>query len=126
MSVQLNDDPVVSGSYDGLLRLKGAVESPGTAYTYAYGLAGNRTLATPNGVIADQRSYNAANQVVGWNYDLAGNLLTDGTLTYTYDALNRTKTLAGAQSRTYTYNGDGVLVRQDARAHTTRFTHDLP
>jgi uncharacterized protein RhaS with RHS repeats len=36
-----------------------------------------------------QRSYNGANQVIGWQYDAAGNLLSDGTHSYTYDPLNR-------------------------------------
>jgi uncharacterized protein RhaS with RHS repeats len=36
-----------------------------------------------------QYSYNAANQVIGWQYDAAGNLLNDGTNSYTYDPLNR-------------------------------------
>jgi uncharacterized protein RhaS with RHS repeats len=36
-----------------------------------------------------QRSYNAANQVIDWQYDAADNLLSDGTNTYTYDPLNR-------------------------------------
>ena len=35
-----------------------------------------------------QHSYNAANQVIGWQYDAAGNLLHDGTNSYTYDPLN--------------------------------------
>ncbi|MFL5802178.1 MAG: hypothetical protein ACJ8CR_10610 [Roseiflexaceae bacterium] len=114
-------------TYDGLLRLIGAVASPGNSDTYIYDLAGNRTSVQTNGGTPTTRTYNAADQITnaGYSYDLVGNLLTDGTLTYTYDALNRTKTLAGAQSRTYTYNGDGVLVRQVAGATTTDYTQDL-
>ncbi len=81
----------IAYAYDGLSRLTGAVERGATAnsYAYTYDLAGNRTSATVNGVTTSQ-SYNAANQVVGWSYDAAGNLLNDGAMSYTYDALGRT------------------------------------
>ena len=92
---------MINYSYDGLQRLMGAAEHPGTTYAYTYDLAGNRT----DGGF----TYNAANQITnaGYSYDAAGNLTNDGTAAYTYDALNRT-TARGAT--TYTYNGDGVLV----------------
>ncbi len=32
------------------------------------------TQACVNGVVTESRSYNAADQVVGWMYDVAGNL----------------------------------------------------
>jgi RHS repeat-associated protein len=63
-------------------------------------------------------SYDAANQVSGWTYDAAGNLIGDGTTTSAYDALNRL-TIRG--TTTYTYNGDGALVYDGA----TRYTQDL-
>jgi RHS repeat-associated protein len=113
----------VSYAYDGLLRLTGAVESGATANTYAYGydLAGNRTSATVNGVTTT-RGYNAANQVTGWSYDAAGNLLNDGTTISTYDALNRLTSQGGAS---YAYNGDGVLVAQTSGGSTTTYAQDL-
>ncbi|NTW04299.1 MAG: RHS repeat-associated core domain-containing protein, partial [Oscillochloris sp.] len=51
-------------------------------------------------------------------YDAAGNLLSDGTTTYTYDALGRTLTQGGTS---YSSNGDGVLVA----AGTIAYTQDL-
>jgi len=117
---------VVTYTYDGLLRLIGAVESPGNTYAYGYDSAGNRTSVQVNGGTPTSFIYNAANEVAGWTYDNAGNLTGDGTATYSYDALNRTKTVtAGSQTRTNTYNGDGVLVTQVANATTTRYTQDL-
>jgi hypothetical protein len=86
--------------------------------TYAYDLAGNRTDVWQNGALVEHRDYNAANQVNGWTYDNAGNLLNDGTTTYRYDALGR-MTARGTTS--YTYNGDGVLVFDG----TTRYAQDL-
>jgi len=50
--------------------------------TSTYDLVGNRTALWDNGQLVQQRSSNAANQVIGWQYDAAGNLLSDGTNTY--------------------------------------------
>ena len=58
--------------------------------------------------------------------DAAGNLTTDGTTTSTYDTLNRLlTTTAGSTTRSYRYNGDGVLVQQTANGVVTTFTQDL-
>jgi RHS repeat-associated protein len=102
------------------------VENPGNQYAYAYDLAGNRTDGWTNGTLADHHTYDAADQVSGWQYDAAGNLIGDGTATYTYDALNRALTVtAGSQTRSNSYNGDGVLVAQTANGTLTRYTQDL-
>ena len=71
-----------------------------------------------NGVLREQRSYDAAHQVVGWQYDAAGNLLADSTHSYGYDALGRMTSIDGVA---HTYNGDGVLVASGI----TRYTQDL-
>jgi len=116
----------ITYTYDGLERLTKAVESPGTTYEYAYDLLGNRTEVKTNGTVSESRGYNAADQVVGWTYDAAGNLLSDGTTNSTYDALSRMLTTTkGSEQRSYTYNGDGVLVAQTANGVQTRLTQDL-
>ena len=97
-------------AYDGLLRLTGATESPGTSYSYSYDRVGNRTDGG--------RTYNAANEVISFTYDDAGNLLNDGSTSYSYDALGR---LTQQGSTNYTYNGDGVLVGRGS----TSYTQDL-
>jgi len=113
-------------TYDGLQRLTGAVESPGSSYAYQYDVAGNRTQVAVNGTTTQQHSYDAANQVVGWTYDAAGNLTGDGISTYSYDALGRlTAGTSGAQSSTYSYNGDGTLVGQASGGVTTGYAQDL-
>jgi RHS repeat-associated protein len=107
-------------------RLIGAAESPDNTYAYAYDNAGNRTSVQVNGGAPTTFTYNAANEVAGWTYDAAGNLIGDGTASSTYDALNRTTAVtAGSQTRTNRYNGDGVLVTQVANSVTTRYTQDL-
>ena len=111
----------ISYSYDGLLRLTEAAESPGAVYTYTYDLAGNRTSAWVDSLLVQSASYNDANQVVGWTYDATGNLISTGVVTYTYDALNRQ---IARDSVAYDYNGDGVLVALDDGA-LTRYVQDL-
>ena len=107
-----------SYGYDGLHRLTGATESPGITYTYAYDRAGNRTDGG--------RTYDAANQVSGGSYDAVGNLLSDSTTTYAYDALSRVaSTTRAGTTTTNAYTGDGTLVRQVTGATTTRYTQDL-
>ena len=59
----------ITYTYDGLQRLIGAQESPGSSYGYQYDVAGNRTQVTVNGTTTQQYSYDAANQVQGWTYD---------------------------------------------------------
>jgi YD repeat-containing protein len=110
--------------YDGLTRLIGANERPGSVYTYTYDLAGNRTSAQLNGGTPATTTYNNANQITnaGFSYDTAGNLTNDGTAAYTYDALNRTTARGGTS---YIYNGDGTLVSQATGGVTTRYTQDL-
>ena len=113
-------------TYDGLQRLIGAVESPGSSYAYQYDVAGNRTDVTTNGTLTQHRAYDAANQLLSGTYDAAGNLLTDGSGTYSYDALGRlTAGASGAQSSTYSYNGDGTLVGQASDCVTTGYAQDL-
>jgi RHS repeat-associated protein len=46
----------------------------------------------------------------GFSYDASGNMLTDGTNTYTYDAEN----LLTAAGVTYTYDGDGDRVQKSS------------
>ncbi len=62
----------------------------------------------------------------GWTYDAAGNLTTDGTATYAYDALGRlTGTTADSDNRDYAYDGDGTLVSATVDGTSTTYTQDL-
>ena len=70
---------MITYAYDGLQRLTGVTESPGTTYAYSYDDAGNRTGVWLNGTRTVTQTFNAANQVDGLSYDAAGNLLNDVT-----------------------------------------------
>ena len=62
----------------------------------------------------------------GWTYDAVGNLLSDSTTSYVYDALSRVaSTTRAGTTTTNAYTGDGTLVRQVTGATTTRYTQDL-
>jgi YD repeat-containing protein len=112
--------------YDGLARLTAATETPGRRYRYAYDGVGNRSGAWVDDVPTATMQYDAANQVLGWSYDAAGNLLSDGTRTLRYDALGRLSSAAAAGTTTrYGYNGDGVLATQTTNSATTTYTQDL-
>jgi YD repeat-containing protein len=112
--------------YDGLARLTAATETPGRRYRYAYDGVGNRSGVWVDDVPTATMQYDAANQVLGWSYDAAGNLLSDGTRTLRYDALGRLSSAAAAGTTTrYGYNGDGVLATQTTTGTTTSYTQDL-
>jgi len=129
---------VITYAYDGVNRVTEAATCPGNDYQYAYDLAGNRTGETLNGALAQRLGYDAANEVLTattaagtalYGYDGAGNLLGDGTNTYSYDALSRLTALTPLSGTAPTesdgYNGDGVLVTQTVGGATTQYAQDL-
>jgi YD repeat-containing protein len=118
------DSRTIRYSYDGLLRLIGATETPGTTYNYVYDAAGNRTALWVNGLQMQNLTYGSANQITspGYVYDQAGNLIAEGTTSYSYDALNR---MTGRGGTTYAYNGDGTLTAQTSGGATTRYIQDV-
>ncbi|MBI3662049.1 MAG: hypothetical protein HY234_03240 [Acidobacteria bacterium] len=111
-----------SFTYDELNRVKTAQTQATTqphcwGETFGYDIWGN--LLTIGGI---QPQYNgctqeslsvgatAKNQIGGYTYDAAGNLINNpGVATYSYDAENRMTTTAGV---TYTYDGDGKRVKK--------------
>jgi YD repeat-containing protein len=59
-------------------------------------------------------------------YDANGNLTSDGTSTYTYDAANRLTSVTGnGHTSTYAYNGLGDRLSQTVDSATTNYTVDL-
>lgn len=119
----------VGYTYDGLGRVAGSTVAFGaggtTTYAYGYDNVGNRTGVSVNGTPTQSRSYDAADQVVGWTYDGAGNLTNDGGQTYTWDPLGRLLGVTrGGVSPAYSYTGDGHLLSEASGTATTRSVLD--
>jgi RHS repeat-associated protein len=55
----------------------------------------------------------------------AGNLLSDGTHSYTYDAEGRISKVDGGSTATYTYDANGQRVRKATSSGTTDYIYDL-
>jgi len=62
------------------------------------------------------------NRLTGFGYDAAGNMISNGTATYTYDAENRLISTAGW---TYIYDGDGNRVKKFSGSAGTLYWPDL-
>ena len=101
-------------AYDELNRLTTSAESGGSwSQTNKYDRYGNRAIDLGGG---NQSLYfNAANNRItnsGYVYDGAGNLTSDGTQSYGYDAENKIKSVGG-ESDVYRYDSDGNRVRKN-------------
>ncbi|WP_342331388.1 DUF6443 domain-containing protein [Pedobacter sp. FW305-3-2-15-E-R2A2] len=90
-----NDEKSIS--YDVMGNILSLTRDNGTAQSYSY--SGNRLSSVSGGA---SRTY---------TYDLNGNVLTDGTNTFTYNYLNLPQTVSGGTSITYTYDAGGRKLR---------------
>jgi RHS repeat-associated protein len=97
--------------YDSLNRLTTSNENSGANWsqTNGYDRYGNRWIDLGGG---NQSLYltAATNRITGASYDSAGNLLNDGSHTYTYDAENKIAKVDNVFA--YIYNGEGQRVRK--------------
>ncbi|MFO0799724.1 MAG: LamG-like jellyroll fold domain-containing protein [Gemmataceae bacterium] len=122
-------------TYDGVGRLTRAVFAstngavPNQDLTYTYDARGNRTSTVVNGVTTaytpnDLNQYTSVGGVAQ-TYDADGNLLADGTNTYTYDVFGRvTSTTTAVGTTTYTYDALGNRSSRTTGGQTTRFVSD--
>ena len=98
-------------AYDALNRLTTSQENNGSNWsqTNAYDRYGNRWVSLGGG---SQSMYfdTSNNRITGGSYDLAGNLLNDGSHAYTYNAENKLRTVDGVAA--YVYDGEGRRVRR--------------
>ncbi len=63
---------------------------------------------------------------VAYDWDLNGNLLSDGSNTYSYDHANRLTGVSSAQSSaTFAYNGLDDRLQQTVGGVTTQYTLDI-
>jgi RHS repeat-associated protein len=106
------------------------------ALTYTYDAAGNRTRIggawARTGLPAPVASatYDAGNRQISFAgqtlaYDLNGNLVSDGTTTYTWDARNRLSSLNDpGMNATFVYDPMGRRQRKTVAGTSTEFLHD--
>jgi RHS repeat-associated protein len=110
-------------AYDPFNRLVGANQNTGQAiYNYVYDRFGNRWQQNgPQTFLATFTGNNPGtpqnnNRMDGYSHDAAGNLLNDGTHSYTYDAENRIIKVDGGNTATYVYDSDGNRVQKTQAA----------
>src|SRR6266540_3392491 len=126
---QLTDnDGVTTYGYDVLNRLANAsypaIAGGPAASTVPYTFDAAGNQLTAGGT---SYSYDGSDRITnaGYSYDDNGNLLNDGTTTYTYDETNRLiQTVKGRVTTTYGYDGWGNLVRESVGGVTTDFVLD--
>ena len=103
--------------------------------TYGYNDAGERVetggawarAAQPAAVAS--AAYNAANHQLTFGgqtltYDLNGNLTSDGTNTYTWNARNKLSAISGPTSATFVYDGLGRRRQKTVSGTATDFLYD--
>jgi RHS repeat-associated protein len=103
--------------------------------TYNYDAAGQvtakgGTLATtglPTAVSGN--TFNADNAMTGFNgtalgYDANGNLISDGTNTYTWDARNHLSAISGGSAASFVYDGFGRRAQKAISGISTQFLYD--
>ena len=120
---------VISYTYDSLYRLITTTYSSGEYYHYTYDAVGNRqSLTTHQDVVNYQ--YDAANRLTSVNgqaytWDDNGNLLNDGTRSYSYDHANRlVQVVSGTLTTEFAYNGVGDRVARTLDGVTTDYVLD--
>jgi RHS repeat-associated protein len=102
------------------------------AFTYQYDRYGNRWNQTvtagsgpqPQLTFKGPRSV-PNNRIDGQSYDAAGNLLSDGNHSYTYDAENRLIQVDSGSTGTYTYDADGRRITRETASGSWEYLYDL-
>ena len=120
-------------SYDAMNRVStmndAVTAQPCRGLTWAYDVWGNRPQqnVTAGSCPSPQLSFDSKNRLTGapYTYDAAGNLLTDGNHSYTYDAENRIIKVDGGSTASYFYDAEGRRVQKTATGKTTDYIYDL-
>jgi RHS repeat-associated protein len=126
-------DPMLSWSYgyDSLDRLNSASRS-GFSQGWTYDANGNRLTETGTSpsTYTNSTTSNRLNATTGslarsYSYDNAGNTLSFGTATFTYNNRGRMQTASNAgTTAAYTYNALGQRIRRTASSLTTLYVYD--
>ena len=120
--------------YDSVNRLACAQATGNSTYNLAFsytqdgstGQYGNMTCSlnsSTNGPCA-QYTFNGANQISGYTYDAAGDMISGGGHTYQYDAEGRLASVDGGTTESYIYNAVGQQVRLVSSSYTWDHLYD--
>jgi RHS repeat-associated protein len=131
-------------SYDDFNRLAASSNSsPQQGYSYSYDQYGNfwaqnvtagtgrtaaRTFTAATAAYSNGNCYHGVgqtNQPDGYCYDAAGNLLSDGQHSYTYDGEGRIIQVDGGQTASYSYDAEGNRIQKVSGAGTAAYLYDL-
>jgi RHS repeat-associated protein len=122
-------------SYDDFNRLTGSAcslhcpDSQNTqGFSYAYDRYANRwqqNLTAGSGPAPSASFSGNNNRMDGYSYDGSGNLLNDGTHSYTYDAESRIIKVDSGSTATYVYDAEGRRVQKTSAAGTVSYLYDL-
>jgi RHS repeat-associated protein len=117
-----------SYTYDSLNRLLTMSGNSGcTGLNWTYDAWGNRTAQNVTGGTCYPFSAgaNTNNQLIGYQYDAAGNLLNDGNHSYTYDAENRITQVDGGSTASYFYDAEGQRLRKTTPTSTLDYVRNF-
>jgi hypothetical protein len=110
-----------AGTNCAAMTVNGKSEYWGNSYTYdAWGNLTNKTITKCGAENLNAAPASNSNQLPGYTYDIAGNMLNDGAHGYTFDAENRI-TKVDTTAASYTYNPLGNRVRKDAGSTSTEY-----
>jgi RHS repeat-associated protein len=138
-TLTLPNGVVTSYSYDGASALAGVSYQNGSTslgnLSYSYDLDGRRASVagsfarTGLPLAVNQTAYNVNNQLTTWGtanlfYDLNGNMTSDGTHSYTWDARNRLQQIDLGNTASFTYDPFGRRATKSIVGTSTTFLYD--
>jgi len=138
-SLTLPNGVTVAYTYDSDSRVTGMTYTAGSTQlgnlTYSYDADGRRTAmggslaATGMPAAVSGNSFNADNSMTGFNgttlsYDANGNLTSDGTDTYTWDARNHLSAISGSANASFAYDALGRRASKTINSSVTQFLYD--
>src|SRR5208283_3528407 len=139
-SLTLPNGVTVGYGFDNDSRITGLTYSAGGSQlgNLTYGYDADGRVTSKNGTLAaiglptsvSGNTFNADNGMTGFggatlSYDANGNLTSDGTNNYTWDARNHLTAITGAVAASFTYDAFGRRVSKTIAGTSTQFLYDI-